>query len=132
MQARHRDLRRGSANQTVTYLPWNVDGIGPKSQGSLHLRLMPFRVCLFLFLSTLVSLTAAPVLETLAALEQPGVQPMTPLLYVASDGNYYGTTSEGGTSNKGTAFRMSPGGLITTLVSFTGENCSAPGANLSG
>ncbi|GEM_PF-1671957 len=44
-------------------------------------------------------------------------------LVQASDGNFYGTTADGGTFNAGTVFKMTPDGtLLTTLYSFTGGN----------
>jgi uncharacterized repeat protein (TIGR03803 family) len=43
----------------------------------------------------------------------------------ASDGNFYGTTSGGGTENQGTIFRITPSGEFTTLYSFCiQENCA--------
>lgn len=45
-------------------------------------------------------------------------------------GNFFGTTANGGASGKGTVFRMTPGGTVTTLYSFCAQtNCidgSAP------
>jgi uncharacterized repeat protein (TIGR03803 family) len=35
-----------------------------------------------------------------------------------NDGNFYGTTSEGGTNDFGTVFRISPGGSYSNLYSF--------------
>jgi len=43
-------------------------------------------------------------------------------LYLASDGNFYGSTDLGGEHNLGTIFRMTPTGTLTTLVEFTGMN----------
>nr|WP_180539092.1 choice-of-anchor tandem repeat GloVer-containing protein [Nevskia soli] len=40
-----------------------------------------------------------------------------------TDGNFYGTTANGGTYNEGTVFQMTPVGRLTTLHSFC-----APGA----
>jgi uncharacterized repeat protein (TIGR03803 family) len=47
-------------------------------------------------------------------------------LTLGTDGNFYGTTSEGGSLGNGTVFRISPTGKLTTLYSFTG---SADGAD---
>ena len=46
-----------------------------------------------------------------------GAQPFAPLLQ-AADGNFYGTTRLGGAANKGTVFRMTPGGDVTVLHAF--------------
>jgi len=43
-------------------------------------------------------------------------------LIQASDGNFYGLTVNGGTSGFGTAYKLTPGGVLTTLVSFGGTN----------
>jgi uncharacterized repeat protein (TIGR03803 family) len=41
------------------------------------------------------------------------------------DGNLYGTTSEGGASNYGTVFKLTPSGVLTTLHEFCSEaNCA--------
>jgi uncharacterized repeat protein (TIGR03803 family) len=47
-----------------------------------------------------------------------------------SDGNFYGTTSNGGQFNQGTVFRITPDGAETVLYSFAGGN--ADGANPTG
>jgi uncharacterized repeat protein (TIGR03803 family) len=48
-----------------------------------------------------------------------------------SNGNLYGTTSQGGTSNVGTVFKLSPAGTETVLYSFTGgADGNQPGAGL--
>jgi uncharacterized repeat protein (TIGR03803 family) len=46
-----------------------------------------------------------------------GKNPVTPLVQ-GTDGNFYGTTSEGGLHNKGTIFQLTPDGHLTTLYSF--------------
>jgi uncharacterized repeat protein (TIGR03803 family) len=51
------------------------------------------------------------------------------LLY-ATDGNYYGVTSSGGTNGYGTVYRMSPDGAVTTLHSFT-DATATPGDGAS-
>ncbi len=50
-------------------------------------------------------------------------------LIQARDGNFYGTTANGGAYNAGTVFRWAPGGALVTLVSFdvlNGANPLAP------
>ena len=39
-------------------------------------------------------------------------------LVLGTDGNFYGTTTNGGVNNEGTVFRMTPEGKLTTLLSF--------------
>ena len=52
-------------------------------------------------------------------------------LVQAGDGNFYGTTSDGGTNNNGTVFQLTPAGTLTTLYAFTGNDGSAPMAGLA-
>ena len=47
-----------------------------------------------------------------------GAQPVVPLVQ-ATDGNFYGTTDEGGTYGYGTVFKIAPAGTLTMLHSFT-------------
>jgi uncharacterized repeat protein (TIGR03803 family) len=42
-------------------------------------------------------------------------------LTLGTDGNFYGTTEDGGTGY-GTAFKLTPGGALKTLYTFTGGN----------
>jgi len=42
-------------------------------------------------------------------------------LMQAADGNFYGTTQVGGTTNNGAVFKYTPGQGLTTLYSFTGS-----------
>ena len=44
----------------------------------------------------------------------------TGALVQATDGNFYGLTPSGGAYGKGNAYRITPGGVLTTLYSFTG------------
>lgn len=55
-------------------------------------------------------------------------------LVLATDGNFYGTTTEGGPNTNcnqgaqscGTVFKITPGGVLTTLHSFNGADGSFP------
>jgi len=47
-------------------------------------------------------------------------------LLQARDGNYYGTAGYGITNNLGTIFKMTPGGVLTTLVNLNGTNGGYP------
>jgi uncharacterized repeat protein (TIGR03803 family) len=70
------------------------------------------------------------VVHTFAGGASDGASPTAPLVQ-ANDGNFYGTTRFGGASNKGTAFRMTPGGVVTVLNSFSGgADGEAPFAGL--
>lgn len=51
-------------------------------------------------------------------------------LILAPDGSFYGTTEEGGSSNQGTVFKITPRGTLTTLHSFSGLDGSYPNAGL--
>lgn len=65
--------------------------------------------------------------------ENPGSHPFGALVE-GPDGNFYGTTREGGADGQGTIFKTTPSGTFTTLVQFTGNGAtnkgSSPGAGL--
>src|SRR5439155_1191647 len=48
-----------------------------------------------------------------------GLKPVGALVQGA-DGNFYGTTQNGGSGNRGTVFKITPTGLTTILHSFSG------------
>ena len=50
--------------------------------------------------------------------------PASPLI-LATDGNLYGTTKQTGEAHRGTLFRMTPSGLLTTLHTFIGGDDGA-------
>jgi uncharacterized repeat protein (TIGR03803 family) len=63
--------------------------------------------------------------------EFDGADGQSPLngVTLATDGNYYGTTSAGGTADAGVLFRISPGGVYTILYEFAnGTDGEAPSA----
>ncbi len=51
-------------------------------------------------------------------------------LVQGSDGNFYGTTVHGGTSNAGIVFRITPSGALTVLHNFDSNDGSGPTAQL--
>jgi uncharacterized repeat protein (TIGR03803 family) len=52
-------------------------------------------------------------------------------LVQAADGNFYGTTTYGGTYGEGTLFRLTTNGLLATLLSFDLTNGAQPSAALA-
>ena len=59
------------------------------------------------------------VLHSFAADGKDGVLPIGGLV-MDKAGNLYGTTNKGGTTNNGTVFKVTPGGVETVLYSFAG------------
>lgn len=53
--------------------------------------------------------------------DRDGAKPYAGLV-LATDGNFYGTTLQGGEHNGGEIFRVSPKGELTTLYSFCGQS----------
>lgn len=54
-------------------------------------------------------------------------------LIQATDGNFYGTTSNGGANGLGTVFKITPGGKLTTLYTFCSQSdCTDGGAPYAG
>ncbi|MDB6171820.1 MAG: 3-carboxymuconate cyclase [Chthoniobacteraceae bacterium] len=52
-------------------------------------------------------------------------------LVEGSDGNFYGTTCSGGAKGRGTVYKMTPGGEVSTLISFNSINGANPKAGLA-
>ena len=75
------------------------------------------------FRTDLAALTTVTLAEVTGGLA--GYYPQSDLIQ-ATDGNFYGTTEQGGTDNLGTFFQVTPAGVYTTLYSFTG---GADGSN---
>jgi uncharacterized repeat protein (TIGR03803 family) len=59
-----------------------------------------------------------------------GGQPWAALA-LGSDGNFYGTTWNGGNDGNGTVFKVTTNGALTTLVRFAGTNGANPEAGLT-
>jgi uncharacterized repeat protein (TIGR03803 family) len=82
-----------------------------------------------LSLSAPLSQLNAQTFTTLVSFDGPNGANSTAGLIKATDGNFYGTTSEGGANSDGSVFRMTPSGAITTLYSFCSKNGCSDGAN---
>src|SRR5882724_9168933 len=82
----------------------------------------------FLGLS-LAGLRAGVVFNSLASFNYTNGSHPTAELLLGMDGNYYGTSHNGGTTN-GTVFRMSPAGVVTNLLSLGMSNGANPHAAL--
>ena len=79
---------------------------------------------------TVFRLTADGTLTTLHSFNyQDGAYPVGGLVQ-ATDGNLYGTTSQGGIGGQGTVFQITTNGLLTTLVWFNGTNGANPQSSL--
>ncbi len=78
--------------------------------------------------------TLSGTLIFLTSLATQGSSP-SPLVQ-AADGNFYGTMNAGGSSNCGTAFKMTSAGVLTNLHTFLGggsnEPCGVTGALIQG
>src|SRR5439155_26432991 len=69
-------------------------------------------------LSMALELRSARALELRTLLHiELGPRTVTGSLVQGPDGNFYGTTAQGGPMRSGTVFRVTPGGVLTTLVS---------------
>jgi uncharacterized repeat protein (TIGR03803 family) len=86
---------------------------------------------------TIFRLTPDDVLTTLVEFTGNGATnkgraPECVLLWNSSDGYFYGTTTRGGAHDRGTLFRMTPSGELTTIVEFTGNGTVNAGAEPKG
>ncbi len=79
---------------------------------------------------TVFKVTSSGVLTTLVNFSGTnGKNPYAGVIQ-GTDGNIYGTTFGGGTSNLGTVFKLTPNGTLTTLINFNRANGSSPLAGL--
>ena len=80
-------------------------------------------ICLvFLFCAAAAITSSAQSLTTLASFDgADGAFPVAPVIQ-GTDGNFYGTTPNGGANEDGMVFKITPSGRLTTLYSF----CTVP------
>jgi uncharacterized repeat protein (TIGR03803 family) len=77
------------------------------------------------------SLVEARQLQTLCSFNGTNGRGPYAALTLANDGNFYGTTSSGGSAGYGTVFQVTTNGALTSLVSFPGTNGQWPTAALT-
>ncbi len=70
-----------------------------------------------------------PVLYTFGSYPTDGTHPLDSLVQ-GSDGNFYGTTSGGGSNNAGIVFTITAQGTLSALHSFNGDDGYGPWASL--
>jgi uncharacterized repeat protein (TIGR03803 family) len=77
---------------------------------------------------TIFKITTTGALTTLHSFDSTdGANPIAALIQ-ASDGNFYGTTGDGGANFRGTIFKITTSGTLTTLHAFDGADGSIPTA----
>ncbi|WP_287130212.1 choice-of-anchor tandem repeat GloVer-containing protein [Candidatus Cyanaurora vandensis] len=84
-------------------------------------------------LGTIFRVNLAGSITTLYSFASGGSAGATPRagLTLGSDGNFYGTTADGGTNGSGTVFRITATGVLTSLYSFAGVDGDQPEAELT-
>ena len=94
-------------------------------------------VCIFLLAVVAAVRLPAQTLQTLCSFNGTNGASPEAALTLGNDGNFYGTTSQGGSTNSiypnglGTVFKVTTRGVLTTLVSFNFTNGAFPLAALT-
>ena len=88
-------------------------------KGSLKMIYVVFAFCLAAAIASPAQATFTTLLSFTAAEQNPAAA-----LIQATDGNFYGTTANGGHYGHGTVFKITPGGTLTRVYSF-GNNGGA-------
>ncbi|HEV2211432.1 MAG TPA: choice-of-anchor tandem repeat GloVer-containing protein [Verrucomicrobiae bacterium] len=123
--------KRRARDSQVAILRWPTRGLWNhlrnswcRRRGCLGL-LLPIFCFPIIFPSTCRAVT----LTTLCSFSGTNGSPWS--LIQGADGNFYGITASGG-SGSGTVFRVTPDGVLTTLVSFNGTNGANPRSVVQG
>ncbi len=94
-----------------------------------NLSLSKMACIVFVFCAATAIASPAQTLTTLLSfdLSNGDGQDNAMILIQGTDGNFYGTSSYGGTYGGGTAFKMTAGGTLTTLYNFCAETSCTDG-----
>jgi len=96
----------------------------------MELRFAKLACILFLCSVVTATVSTAQTLATISTFSGAnGVNPHSSLVQGA-DGNFYGTAYNGGFSNDGNIFRVTPGGALVLMHSFSGHDGARPYAGL--
>lgn len=96
------------------------------------MREMKSLIPMVLVLAALMPATAQPVLESvMTSFGPPEGSFPTGDLVLGPEGDFYGTTTNGGAGGQGTIFKTTTNRNFATLFSFTGQNGASPRANLT-
>src|SRR5271165_4529081 len=98
-----------------------------RNKRSFHLVLLLFGLAVFCAVTAIASPAQV---TTLANFDfyLSGASPNAPLIQ-AFDGNFYGTTEQGGAHNGGTVFKVTPTGALTVLYHFCSKLACIDGSN---
>lgn len=128
----------GSAPYGGLVVGTDGDYYGTTSDGGIGTSVVVNGAGTFHYGGTVFRLTPDGEITTLANFTGPnGLTPVAELV-IGPDGNFYGTTQRGGNAmagtelGKGTVFRLTPGGNLSTLVNFNGNNGATPGPLIVG
>src|SRR5215467_14497015 len=95
------------------------EGIMSLHHGRVALRARVLTALLAFVVAHVAIANADTRVDLLTTFDATAMSPAAPLIQGA-DGNFYGTTSQGGPGNAGTIFRISPAGTLTVLYAFSG------------
>ena len=95
-----------------------------------HVLKLRFKFVIPFLVTALASLVGAQNIQTIYSFNGPNGQWPNGLT-LGNDGNFYGTTLDGGSSGDGTIFQVTTNGTLTTLFSFNGGNGRYPCAALT-
>jgi uncharacterized repeat protein (TIGR03803 family) len=95
---------------------------GTTLQGGTGGRGTIYRMTMAGVLTSLYSFPSLSAFSTAGiAINETGANPRSALFH-AADGNFYGTTYQGGPGGYGTVYRITPAGALTTFHAFTGPS----------